>query len=264
MAGRGKSTIASTVEKRWRDRATCAIFHFRRDDSSLDTRLICSLAKQLSRGLDLELRDAILDSVRKDDIATKRLNEQFDALLLGPLKFPRNTPAPILIIIDALDECGSTNTAVAFVKLLKRNLLAFPDNVKFLLTSRPELPLTKELDPVEWPKESLDADHVYPDIDLYLTHGFSEIRQKESLPEEWPSRADVANLVRMSQGLFQWARTILKYVDDGLPQRRLKEVLESPEQWGEVDALYTQILSSALGRLKKHQEIGYWLYHVMN
>ncbi|KIO26476.1 hypothetical protein M407DRAFT_58496, partial [Tulasnella calospora MUT 4182] len=28
MAGRGKSTIASTVAYRWRYRAACAIFHF--------------------------------------------------------------------------------------------------------------------------------------------------------------------------------------------------------------------------------------------
>ncbi|KIO33056.1 hypothetical protein M407DRAFT_58238, partial [Tulasnella calospora MUT 4182] len=28
MAGRGKSTLASTVAYRWQNRASCAIFHF--------------------------------------------------------------------------------------------------------------------------------------------------------------------------------------------------------------------------------------------
>ncbi|KIO28101.1 hypothetical protein M407DRAFT_40581, partial [Tulasnella calospora MUT 4182] len=109
MAGRGKSTIAATVAHSWRFRASCAIFHFRRGQDARHTRLVCALARQLGSSLVPEVRKAVLETVREnEDIANQRLNEQFKTLIVASLGKLVQHPYPILIIVDALDECHNS------------------------------------------------------------------------------------------------------------------------------------------------------------
>ncbi|KIO18428.1 hypothetical protein M407DRAFT_62274, partial [Tulasnella calospora MUT 4182] len=139
MAGRGKSTIASTVLHSWRCRASCAIFHFRRGQNTLNSRIVCALARQLATSLVPQVKDAVLDGVEKnEDIADQRLKEQFETLFVAPFTQLDTQAHPILIIVDALDECDNLNDAIDFVRLIDRHSAAFGANVKFLLTSRPE------------------------------------------------------------------------------------------------------------------------------
>ncbi|KIO24577.1 hypothetical protein M407DRAFT_60550, partial [Tulasnella calospora MUT 4182] len=142
MAGQGKSTIASTVRHSWRYRASCAIFHFRRGQHTLNGRIICALARQLATSLVPEVKNAVLDSVREnEDIAHQRLDEQFETLFVVPFTRLDSQAHLILIIVDALDECDDPKYAIDFVRLIYRHSAAFTANVKFLLTSRPETSL---------------------------------------------------------------------------------------------------------------------------
>ncbi|KAG8937582.1 hypothetical protein FRC04_010604, partial [Tulasnella sp. 424] len=159
MAGRGKSTIASTVAHRWKYQAASAIFHFRRGQNKSDERLVCALARQLgSNNLVPEVRDSILQSIRENqDIGQDRLRDQFQTLFRRALGRLQNTSLPILLIVDALDECQDVEYAVAFVKLIEQFIPSLPVNVKFLLTTRPEAPLIRALEPREWHAEDLDS-----------------------------------------------------------------------------------------------------------
>ncbi|KIO27716.1 hypothetical protein M407DRAFT_54137, partial [Tulasnella calospora MUT 4182] len=142
MAGRGKSTIASTVAHNWQLRASCALFHFRRGQNALNERIVCALARQLGSSVVPEVRNAILESVREnEDIADQRLSVQFETLLVAPLSTLKRQPHTILIVVDALDECDNPKDAEDFVKLIDRHSSSIPTNVKFLLTCRPEAPL---------------------------------------------------------------------------------------------------------------------------
>ncbi|KAG8959835.1 hypothetical protein FRC05_007311, partial [Tulasnella sp. 425] len=255
MAGRGKSTIASTVAHNWKGRACCAIYYFRRGQNEPNSPLVCSLARQLGSSLDPELRSAILSTVEKDDnISSHLLDQQFGALFvssLGPLK---QKVYPILIIVDALDECDSVGDAVKFVKLIYQHSSSLPDNLKFLLTSRPEAPLLRALEPRKWHEENLDsiadADS-YADVGQFLRHQFSQVKTDRGIEGDWPAQEDISALISMSQGLFQWARTVVKWTSDGSPKYRLKKLLKSPkEAWSGVEKLYTQILSEALEKVK--------------
>lgn len=251
MAGRGKSTIASTVALNWKHRATCAIFHFRRGQNILDSRLVCSLARQLGKSVDPEIRNAILSSVQEnEDIGEQRLDEQFQGLFVTPLSNVGTKAFPVLIIVDALDECESVDYAVDFIKLINLKSSLLPDNVKFLLTSRPEPPLLRVLEPMEWETESLDSgDDIDADIEQYLRHGLLTIVKDRRIQQDWPPPGAVAELVQMSQGLFQWARTVVRYISEGSPNTRLAEVLKAPKMWGGMDELYAQILSKALKKV---------------
>ncbi|KAG8918277.1 hypothetical protein FRC01_001950, partial [Tulasnella sp. 417] len=245
MAGRGKSTIASTVAHSWMYRASCAIYHFRRDENAVGNRFVCTLARQLGKSLVTEVRDAILKSVREnEDIGKERLDEQFTTLLVGSLRDLRDFTHPILIVVDALDECESVFDAVRFVKLIDRHSSSLPPNMKFLLTCRPEAPLLVALEPRRWHMEDLDSSSdVVNDITHFIQYSCAQIRNDHDLPENWPSPGDVTRVAEMSQGLFQWARSAITYVRERSPTHRLQELLGRPSAWTGLDGLYHQVLS---------------------
>lgn len=254
MAGRGKSTIASTVAHRWEGRACSAIYHFRRGQNALNASLVCALARQLGRSVDPELRNAILSTVEKnEDIVNQGLEEQFAAVFAVSLGTLKAKAFPIIIIVDALDECEPVDYALDFVKLIDRYSSSLPDNVKFLLTSRPEAQLLRTLVPRKWRTENLDSNtDVDADIERFLRHALVQVKTKHRIEGEWPSADVVSALVKMSQGLFQWGRTVAEYINDGSPMNRLGELLESPTMWSGLDGLYTQIVSKALEELKQN------------
>ncbi|KAG9034098.1 hypothetical protein FS837_002289 [Tulasnella sp. UAMH 9824] len=201
MTGRGKSTIASTVAHHWKYQAATAIFHFRRGQNETDKRLVCALARQLGCStLVPEVKEAILNSIReKPDIGQGRLRDQFLALFRRSLSRIQNTSVPILLVVGALDECEDVDHTVNFVKLLDEISSSLPVNVKFLLTTRPETPLIRALEPRPW--HALDLDQttgVDDDIATFLEHGFSKIKRDKveyKLKEDWPGRDNMGAIL---------------------------------------------------------------------
>ncbi|KIO29546.1 hypothetical protein M407DRAFT_227293, partial [Tulasnella calospora MUT 4182] len=254
MAGRGKSTIASTVAHNWRSRASCAVFHFRRGQSALNSRVLCALARQLGSSLVPDVKNAVLESVRENEGVAepgRRLDEQFETLFVAPMAKLKNHPYPILIVVDALDECDNSKDAVDFVRLIHKHASSFPTNVKFLLTCRPEDPIRRHLESKQWQKEDLDsAPGINNDLARFIQHACTQIRDDHDLSEDWPSSGDIEQLVKMSQGVFQWARTVATYLGDGSPVDRLWALLKRPSTWSGLDDLYHQILSKAFDNLR--------------
>lgn len=250
MAGRGKSTIVRTVARNWRGRAASAIFHVRRGRDAVNKLLVCALARQLGGSSLPEVSNAVLASVRRNkDIVHQNIQEQFEELFVSSFKSLKNPSRPILIIVDALDEFQNNRDAVEFVDLISRHESSLPTNVKFLLTSRPEARLLDSLKE-EWQQEDLDqVTNVAGDLKLFIQDCFSAIKErrakKHEVEDSWPSMSQIDQVVEMSQGLFQWARTAMAYIDEGWPPLRLRELLGEPSMGGRLDHLYIQILSKA-------------------
>lgn len=266
MAGRGKSTIASTVAHHWKYQAASAIFHFRRGQNETDKRLVCALARQLGCStLVPEVKEAILRSIReKPDIGQGLLREQFQTLFMRSLSSLQNSSVPVLLVIDALDECQDVEYAVNFVKLINQYLPSLPVNVKFLLTTRPHAPLIRALEPRQWHAEDLDTmTGVDNDIAAFLRDGFSRIRKEYDLEEDWPTRDNITAITRMSQDLFQWARTAITHMREGSPEDRLQELLDLPSACHGMDELYLQILSKAFGKAKANHARGEIFLHLL-
>ncbi|KIO18687.1 hypothetical protein M407DRAFT_83648, partial [Tulasnella calospora MUT 4182] len=253
MAGRGKSTIASTVGHRWASKGSCAIFHFRRGQNALDGQFICALARQLGKSLVPEVKNAILHCVKEnEDIAKERLDQQFKTLFVGSLEKLRGHAHPIIIIVDALDECKNVMDTVRFVRLIDEHSSFLPTRVKFLLTCRPEAPLLVALESRKWRAEDLDSiPRVDEDITRFIQNACAQIRGDHDLPETWPSLTEVKGIVEMSQGLFQWARTAVTYISGGSPDHRLQDLLQRSSKWSGLDDLYHQILSKAFNEVEK-------------
>lgn len=269
MPGCGKSAIAATAAQRWRGRGAGALFHFRRGQNASDKRLVCALARQLESSAGPELKCAILQAVQEnEDVAEDRLDKQFEVLLLSPLKNYPPESSPILIIIDALDECEDTSYAMRFIELIGRHSPSLPHNIKFIFTTRPEPPLLDTLRIHKWRSENLDpirdAD-INHDIKLFIRSELSMIKELKSMSENWPSEDSVQKLVTLSEGVFQWATTAMKYIAGGSSDHRLHKLLDGSSKLHGLDDLYKEILSRAFALLEGHSHLQllYWAIAVV-
>lgn len=96
---------------------------------------------------------------------------------------------------------------------------------------------------------SHDADG---DVELYLRDGFGRIREQYGIPlaVSWPSKDDVREIVRRSEGLFIYPASVVRFVGEGGPLgpvEQLKLVLRLPSElsgnpWSHLDAFYTLIM----------------------
>ncbi|KAA8644431.1 ATP-binding protein [Aspergillus tanneri] len=108
MAGTGKSTIARTVAKSFKEKGQLgASFFFKRGEADRDNakRLISTIIRQLVT-THRELEPLVLKAIKDNpNIPAKSLREQFDKLLLQPLLgINPNQSTIIVIVIDALDD----------------------------------------------------------------------------------------------------------------------------------------------------------------
>lgn len=247
MAGRGKSTIAATIAHRCGSRSALGLFHFRRGQIALEGRLIYALAKQLKANGTPEIKHAILTAIQENDVLPKQLEKQFEVLLVNTLKHHPPGSPPVLLIVDALDECMDTDYATSFIRLIDDYSSTLPSNVKFVLTTRPEPPIFNLLRSKKWRTENLDqSKEINRDLEIFIRSECLKIReQDDSLSASWPSSDSIQKLVALSGGLFQWAKTAMTYIAGGAAMYRLKQVLDNSSTLKSLDDLYIKILAHA-------------------
>jgi hypothetical protein len=256
-AGSGKSAISRTVARLCEGSGRlCASFFFfigagRR---STITHFISTIAYSLA--LSIPTTKPYIEKVLQRDHHILHLSHehQFQKLIVEPI-CSVTLPLPMVIVVDALDECDDRRAIAVFVDIVAR---AFRDQrmlprLRFFFTSRveehirsmfaaaPALDLTYRLSLQEF---SADGD-----IRTFLRSRFASIYQQKcrligniSLP--WPSQRDLNELVEKSSGSFIFAFTLINFVNDesDLPHRKLQTALQSHSG---LDPLYTQVLESA-------------------
>ncbi|OJJ00339.1 hypothetical protein ASPVEDRAFT_149300 [Aspergillus versicolor CBS 583.65] len=188
IAGSGKSTIARTVSSCARRQGILgASFIFKRGEQDRGNAklLFSALAKQL--GDAIPQRSSSIQHVigKNPDIAGRGLEEQFQKLILQPLIALNPGPtSTILIVIDALDECDQDGDVRDILELLPSVQESRSVQVRFLLTSRPDLPVKLGLQHLiihEIPNPAIEHD-----IRLYLNNEFSRLQQECGLPTTGP------------------------------------------------------------------------------
>jgi len=253
-AGSGKSTIAHTVAEECGDKLAASFFFSRgKGRRSAITGLLPTLAYQLAIHQP-PLRPLIESTLRADpSILSQTLENQFRKLIIEPIMSIENPP-PMVIVLDALDECGDGDLLMKIVGILCNAPTNHPLPFRCFLTSRPEehirdafaLPGThRKTHSVKL--YDFDARH---DIRAFLQKEFEDILCKRevllrAVPRPWPSLGVLDELVDKSEGLFIYVSTLVKYVGQGpgLPQDKLQAV--SKIHAG-IDFLYMQVLSTAL------------------
>ena len=267
VAGMGKSTIARTICHEFSQKGHLgASFFFSRDeqDRSHVGLFFTTIGWQLSHSRGPVIKKALVEAVRaRPDIAELRRKEQWESLVLQPLKQQRG--GVVVIVIDALDECIRDNEVRNLISLLVSAASVKQCRLRIMITSRPEAVLrTSFADPaiLHRPLELHNvADEVVDgDICLYL---YSELNRAKEQHEcsiaAWPDADTVNQLVARSNRLFIYAATLCKFVLEyrhDTPDRAVELLLSKEEdprssqqgtrKTARLDKLYREILKDAV------------------
>ena len=264
-AGSGKSTIAHTIAEQCGAKLGASFFFSRGKGSRSDaTGLFPTLAYQLATRVP-PLQALMEHALRSDPfILSQTLGNQFRKLILDPILTIKERLPPMIIVLDALDECSDEGLLVGVIRLLGDTFAAHRLPCRFLLTSRPEEHIRNAFArPIPRSKTyslALQDFSARDDIRAFLQLQFTDIlRDHEvylrAVPKPWPSPAVLEELVEKSEGLFIYVSTLVKYVGqgDGLPDEKLEAVCRINPG---IDPLYKQVLSAALRSPNSRRVVG--------
>ncbi|CAG8184312.1 unnamed protein product [Penicillium nalgiovense] len=259
MAGTGKSTISQTVASRLQEQQLLgASFFFRRgeEDRATAKKLFPTLTEQLVISIP-QMLPRVQKAIDDDpNISEKVLREQFRKLLLDPLFGieQREETTRRVIVIDALDECDSEDDIKIILRLLPRVRNSTSVQLRFLLTSRPELPIRLGFEGIIDAHQDLilheiEKPLIERDISLYFEDQFQRLKQRRSFPPDWPGDAATKELVDRAVPLFIAAATICRFIGDVKwnPQKRLEAILTDQSTYvSKMDSTYIPVLKQLL------------------
>jgi NACHT domain len=269
MAGTGKSTISRTVARYFADqRRLGASFFFSRGQGDLGhaEKFFTTIASQIAHALPT-LKRHICEAVAEDHrIGTQGLSEQWKKLVFRPLSKLENSLSqrlPIILVIDALDECEREDRKDD-TRVILRLLAEAKDlptiQLRIFLTSRPEVSIYHGFSAMskfthqDCILHHISKDIIEHDILIFIRYEFERIRKKRLL-SNWPKVEDINSLARDANGLFIYAATICRFVDRRHPKKQLSIILQcmgsspptlrtSPTQ--SLDEMYSQVLKSSI------------------
>jgi len=218
MAGTGKTSIAVSLCRILRN--DTAIFfgggYFcSRSAGSIartDVRRILPTLAAILASQSQEFAQALAAELENDrNLGHKPVGDQIGPLLSRPLTTLASSSRPVVLLIDALDECSNERELAELLRLLAD--FKCEGKVKFILTSRPELhirgtPISNSQHNTILQLHTISTEEVMADIRLYV----SGTLKAAALNATWYTDHDIELLVSLSGGLFIVASTVLKYV----------------------------------------------------
>ncbi|KAF9440114.1 hypothetical protein P691DRAFT_688663, partial [Macrolepiota fuliginosa MF-IS2] len=209
--------------------------------------------------------------VNDPKLPTKSIQVQFKKFIIEPFANHDiyHEPKPLLILIDGLDECADKEKQSKLISLIS-NFTMTHSNIPLIwvIASRPEPHITATFSrpsvTSSFAKQEIvvDSDDAHADVEYYLHDELGKIQMKYpnlQTAAQWPKEYDFLRLSATSGGLFAFASTAIRFINDyayGNPVTRLKQVLnvingiptipglEGPmHPMAALDALYGRILS---------------------
>ena len=256
-AGTGKSSVMHTIGGRFKALGRLgSMFCF--SDAEKTTRTPASLFPHISRDLadlDESIRFELCKAVENmSDRTTVSITAQFDNLLLKPANAIRQSlHGPIVIIIDALDECGTGEGRRKLLEVLSSRLKELPPSFRIIISSRPDHDIRAKLrgeDILIKTMDSIPIRSTANDIAMYV--------KKELSHETDINDTMHQSLASHARGLFQWANVACNYIlEHGLGETassRYEELIHplTTSDGGDItgntllDYLYEAVLSKVL------------------
>ncbi|KAF3011628.1 hypothetical protein E8E14_000831 [Neopestalotiopsis sp. 37M] len=278
MAGTGKSTISRTLASVHDKKGGLgASFFFKRGEGDRGemSKLLTTIASQMVQQIP-SMAEYVQQALGKNEtICFKALREQFSTLIKEPISQVESrdgTQATRLIIIDALDECDRYEDITTLIELLASTPKPGNIQLKFFLTSRPEVPTRLGFNAIHGSYHNRILHEVAEpviehDVTAYFKHELSKIRDKFNkivlgdgrlLPAEWPTEVEITILVEMAVPLFIFAATVCRFINDtrvGRPDRLLERVLHyrTKSQVSKLDATYLPVLTQMVDGLNSSE-----------
>jgi len=253
--GIGKTSLAHSICKKLLHRNKFAgAFFCRRDNtnSSEPRNILPTLIYQLANSSP-PFRSIVTEHLTKNPHMTP---QSMEGTLF--LEFIRSIPChsnpdTLVVVIDALDECGNTRSRAGILKVLIDAAAQAPW-LKIIITSRPEVDITGSLGTAA--KCDLGKDQeATADLRSFTQHELNLVAERWSLPTPWPAEPLLNRVILRANGLFIFIQTLvltLKKCED--PEEYLKEALQGSASAGSESlySLYSSIVEA-------HSEIGgFW------
>jgi len=263
-AGKGKSAIAHTIANWFDERGgpgACFCFDRTREAERRHERIFTTMARDLA-DRDPVMRRTLARAVLDDNELrhTKDITRQWEKFILRPVDASQAIDAPVLMVIDALDESGDVRSREQILRMLAGNLNSFsseltklPTNLRILVTSRPLDDIREVLDTASHIRHvSLDdTSHVSTesaehDIQLYIHTKLGGSRGAFN-------DGHFKELAQKSDGLFEWARLACEHIKGqnkvGVnPMKRFKDLVAGSSERGTLllDEMYRNILAEIM------------------
>lgn len=176
------------------------------------------------------------DNLNKDrSIPSKAMGIQFKRLIIEPLSDVQlgDEVRRLIVIIDALDECGDGKHVPGLLKLLVQAKQTGNVQLRLFITSRPDFHPNEGFSEVADESTLLVLDEADPtalkrDLESYIGFRFATIRQKSvfGLDCSWPENGSIKELAERAFPLFIFASTACNFVgeDTGNPRKRLSDL----------------------------------------
>ncbi|KAF8177919.1 hypothetical protein K438DRAFT_1283938 [Mycena galopus ATCC 62051] len=222
IAGSGKSTLSATLVENLRKKGTpvAAQFFISRNipETINPDKVIPTIAKQLSEFSPAAAR-IIHDTLKKGFPSSRQ--EQVEELLLAPIRILSKSHNAVIILIDALDELhNAAKSVLEILSTIAPQGCDLPDNIRFLITSRPEhwanISKSKTLELAVFRQLDLMTESSVKEV-----HQFIVARMKQITPsdwDDWPTREQLAELSGKANGLFHYAATALQWIEQQIAE----------------------------------------------
>ncbi|KAI5118070.1 hypothetical protein M0805_003659 [Coniferiporia weirii] len=255
MAGSGKSAIANSVAHMFEEQqCLLGCFFSKKDDPEcrVPMNVIPTLAMHFSKWHQT-YRSMVASVIQGGDgpKLTQSLQWQFELLMKNPLtslSVERKDlpPRPLVIVVDALDECGDSVDSRSELAGFLAKLASVAPWLKVVITSRPLAEFQQVfLQPnsdcrVLNVNTGVTQEQVQADIFQYTKHCAKNINLTDHQIEALASRAS---------GLFIWTSTVFRFISaQHHKQRAINRILsqnpvDNPE--AELDQIYTTVLKNA-------------------
>ncbi|KAF8314387.1 uncharacterized protein EI90DRAFT_3022348 [Cantharellus anzutake] len=256
VAGAGKTSIVHTIADRCNKEAVLLLcFFFRAGEQPRPDCLFSGIARALA-SRDADYRTFIISALRRDPtLSTAPFTMQFQELVASPLLHMRRYPSrPMVVIIDALDECDE-EAYQPLAKILCEEVPKLPSSIKFFVTSRHVDLVNRSLSrhfPIDHLTIDLLGDTNMHDCAAYIQFQLQDLKKwhphlSHKLQDE---DSAVQEIREQAGGLFIWISTIFRYMKKPRknPMRTLESLLDTGTKRSKVptqkmmDDLYTRIL----------------------
>jgi hypothetical protein len=224
-------------------------------------KFFTSLAVQLAFNVP-SLRHHICEAaIKRSDIASLSLSEQWRQLVLTPLSNQQSESyQSYILVVDALDECENDKDIRTILQLLAEARSLTTVRLQVFLTSRPDISIRYSIHNIpqaehqDFVLHNIPAMTVNHDISRFLEYNLGIIRYECILGADWPGEIIMRQLVLCACGLFIWAATACRFIREGkrFARKRLDTILKgssisavtAPEK--HLNQIYLAVLKNSI------------------
>ena len=267
IAGIGKSTVARTIAEFAEDQKMLgASFFFSRTEGRGDPAVFfTTLAYQLACVSPL-FKTAITNAIRNNlTIGQAIPRRQIRELILNPLQTIKEVPFPVVIVVDALDECDESGVEEILGQLLAY-IPSLP-SLKVLVTGRPEFHITSIFNSKNNISKifmhDIEKSILNSDITIFLEFCLNEIGALFPGCNWFWTAKELAILARLAGTLFIYAVTAINLIKDRHtynPRQQLEILLQSENAVGSaslplvhLNLLYDHVVDRAVPTDKENK-----------